>query len=107
MVSPDNKRKGHALQPMPPLLQCELGGQELAVADIIIPLRRGQPAGEKGTGVELVVGGRVLGEDRAHSSVRSVGLHHELKCGIGLDEDGSGNEASLETPECGLRLGRL
>ena len=76
MVGPNNKRMLRALQPMSPLLQGKLDGQELAVADVVVSLRRGQPAGEGGTGVELVVGGGALGENRAHSGVRSVGLHN-------------------------------
>ena len=81
---------------MSPLLQGELDGQELAVADVIVSLRQGQPAGGEGTGVELVVGGRALGEDCAHSGVRSVDLHHKLERGLGLNEDGRGYKLLLE-----------
>ena len=49
------------------------------VAVVIVPLRRGQPAGEESAGVEFMIRGRALGEHRAHSGVRGVGLHHELE----------------------------
>ena len=39
VVGPNDERL-HALQPMPPLLQCKLDSQEFAVADIIVSLRR-------------------------------------------------------------------
>ena len=106
MVGPNNKRMLRALQPMLPLLQGKLDGQELAVADVIVSLWRGQPAGEEGTGVELVVGGGALGENRAHSGVRSVGLHHKLERGIRLSENGREYEPLLEAQKGGLRLWR-
>ena len=51
-----------------------------------------------------MVGEGALGENRAHSGVRSVGLHHKLERGIWLDENRRGYEPLLEVEEGGFCL---
>jgi len=56
VIGPDYEGEHRSLQPVPPLLQGQLDRQQFTVANVIIPLRRGQSMGEKGTRMELVVG---------------------------------------------------
>ena len=53
-----------------------------------------------------MVGGGALGEDRTHSGVRSVSLHHKLERGIRLDHYWGGYEPLLEVQKGGLRFWR-
>ena len=48
----------------------------------------------------------MLGEDRAHSGVGSVSLHHKLERGIRLNQDRCGYEPLLEVQKGCLRLWR-
>lgn len=56
---------------MPPLLKCELEGQEFSVTDIVVPLRRGEFL-EKSGWIPLLL--------RQHL------MHKVLECGGGLDQ---------------------
>ena len=53
-----------------------------------------------------MVGGGALGENRAHSGVRSVGLHHKLERAIWLDDNRRGYEPLLEVQKDGFCLWR-
>ena len=68
----------------------------LHVANIIISLRWVLEAREKGTGMDPLVGGGMLGEDRPYSHTRCVHLYNELTLGFGDLEDGGGGEVGLE-----------
>ena len=63
MVGPDEDRVLGPLQPVPPLRQGSVYGQELTVADVVIGFGRGKATGQEGHWVDLLVLLRPLGED--------------------------------------------
>ena len=96
MVRPYQKRQFSPLEPVPPFFQRQLDGEELTVPNVIISLCRGQTSGVEGTGVQLLVGGRFLGQDGPHSQIGSVHLNHELPFRVRHLEDGCRGEACLQ-----------
>lgn len=69
MIRPYQERKFHPLEPVPPLLQCQLDCQQLLVSHVIIPLRTRESPGEKGTGMQLLAGFTMLGQDCPHPNI--------------------------------------
>ena len=55
MVRPHQERMLSTLQPVPPLLERQLDGQQLPVTHVVPGFRRAQPVGEEGAGVDLAV----------------------------------------------------
>lgn len=62
MISPYQKWDLGPLQPVLPLLQRHLNHQQFLISNVMISFSWRQAAGEKGTGMELVVGGQALGK---------------------------------------------
>jgi hypothetical protein len=52
----------------------------------IFPLRGIEAVGEQGTGMQLKVPGRTLGQN-PHSYIRSIGLNHELTGRVRMNQD--------------------
>lgn len=67
---------------MPPLLKGHLEGQHLMIPNVVVPLSRVQSAGEKGTGMQMVIRGCALGKT----------VHQELSGGIWQNRDRSRRE---------------
>lgn len=69
VISPYQKWDLGPLQPLPPLLQLHLNRQQFPISNVIISFSWRQAKGEKGTGMELVVGGRALGKHGPHTNI--------------------------------------
>ena len=104
MVGPDHVGLLGPLQPMSPLSQGGMDGQELPVPHIIVCLCRGEPSGLKGDRVDVLVLLRPLGEDGPETYIRCVHLHDELARGLGKDEHRGRGEQALKDRECVLGL---
>ena len=63
MVGPDQEWLFCSFQPVPLLFQRHLHHQEFAVANIVVPFSRIETMGQEGTGMKLLVLGRLLGQD--------------------------------------------
>jgi hypothetical protein len=103
VVGPNHERLFCPLKPMSPFLQRQFHSQQLSVTHIIVALSRYKPAREERAGVNLLVRGRALGQDRPHPRVRRIDLHDELPGGVRLDENGGRREKSFEVREGSLR----
>ena len=79
MVRPHNKGVLGALQPMAPLLHSKFPCQKLPVANIIIPLGRGQLARQKSTEMDLIIRSRTLRKHSTYPRIRGIHLHDELQ----------------------------
>lgn len=97
-VHPNQEGVFRALQPMPPFLQGQLHRQQFPVSHAIVALSRGQAAGEEGARVELVVSGGAMGQGGADTHIQGIHLHHKLKRGVRVGEDGGGGERFLQRP---------
>ena len=92
------------LQPVPPLHQGGVYGQELPVADVVIGLGQGKTMGQEGYRVDLLVLLRPLGEDGPDAHIRGVNFHNELARGLRKHEHRGRREQALEGRECALGL---
>ena len=96
MVGPDEDRLLGPLQPVPPLRQGGLYGQELTVADVVVGFGRGKATGQEGYWVDLLV--------LLRPQVRGVNFNYELTRGLRKHEHRCGREQALEGRECALGL---
>ena len=104
MVRPDQDGVLGPLQPVPPLLQGRVDGEEFSVAPVVVLLGWGELSGEEGDRVNLLVPLSMLGQDGSDAHVRRIHLDDELSVGVGEDEHRSRGEEGLEGDESGLCL---
>ena len=103
MVGPDEYGMLGPLQPVAPLRQGGVYGQEFSVADVVIGLGRSEATGQESNRVDLLVLLRPLGKDGPDAHIRGVNFHNELTRGLREHEPG-GREQALEGRECALGL---
>ena len=106
MAGPNQKWMFHSFQPVPPLLQLQLDHQKFPVTYIVVSLSGVETIGQEGTGMELLVLGRSLGQNGPHSNVRSIDLNHKLTGRVQMDEDGSHSEPALQVHKGCVNSGR-
>ncbi len=77
-----------SLQPVPPLFQSQLDGEQLTVPDVIILLRWGQFPGVVSARLEAWRLTELLGQHGSDSSDGGVHFHHKWNMGIWMTKDG-------------------
>ena len=104
VISPNHYGLLDPLHPMAPLGEGGVDSQELPIPHVIIRLRRGKPAGQKGDKMDVLILFRPLGEDGPDAYIRCVHLHDELVRGLGKDEHRGRGEQALQDREGVLGL---
>ena len=76
--------------------------EKLPIPHIVDPPCGIEAVGEEGAGIHLKVQGRTLGEDSPHFDIRSIGLHHELKGRVRMNQGRSSGEVVFEVLGCSV-----
>jgi hypothetical protein len=77
--------------------------KKLPIPHMVIHLRGSEAMGEEGAGMQLKVQGRMLRQNRPHSDIQSISLHHKLTGRVRMNQDRSHGEAVFKVPECPVR----
>jgi len=87
MIRENSKLFLGTLQPVSPFLQCELNGQKLLIADVVVYLRRGELFGKEGAWMETSWIPLLLREHCSYPCGGRIHLNNEWFVGIWMDEE--------------------